>query len=89
MAKHVLSWIVSVAASRLTVMPPLRLITAFPTPGGPTSEGVFDPSLYRVSDEMIKALLPVAIVCAVSLLGMAVWSLVTQVHLRLRGGRGA
>jgi hypothetical protein len=70
-------------------MPPLRLITDFPAPGGPTSEGVFDPSLYRVSDEMIEALLPVAIVYAVSLLSTAVWLLVAGAMLRSKDSHDA
>ncbi len=63
-----------------------QIVTNLAIPGGPAWEGDIDPSLYRVYGDMIAALLPVAIVCAVSLLCTAVWLLAAGAHLRSGGG---
>jgi hypothetical protein len=45
-------------------------------------QGAADPSLYGVYGDMIEALLPVVIICAVSLLGTAVWLLAAGAYPR-------
>jgi hypothetical protein len=67
----------------------LSLRMDFPIPGGPAWEGAVDPFLNRVYGDMTEALLPVATVCAVSLLCMTVWLLAVGAHLRSGGGHGA
>jgi hypothetical protein len=52
-------------------------------------EGIVDPSLSRVRGDMIEALLPVVIVCVVSLLGTAVWLLATGARLGSRDSHAA
>jgi hypothetical protein len=89
MAKHVLFWMVSIATSSTTAMSSSPPITDFPLPGGPAWRGVVDASPYRVYGDMVEALLPVAIVCAVCLLCTAVWLLVAGAHLRSKGGHNA
>lgn len=74
------------AASSTTAMSPLPLMTDFPIPGSPTWQGAVDPSLYGVYGDMIQALLPIVIVCAVSLLCTAVWLLAAGAQLRSGGG---
>ena len=86
---HMRFWMVSVAAISTSAMSPLPLIMDFPLPGGHAWEGAVDPSLYRLYGDMIEAVLPVAIVCAVSLLGTAVWLLAAGAHLRPASSRAA
>jgi hypothetical protein len=66
-----------------------KIVTSLVIPGGPAGEGAVDPSLYRVYGDMIEGLLPVAIVCVVSLLGTAVWLLAAGAHLRSGSGHAA
>jgi len=89
MAKHVSFTIASVAAGSTTAMSPLSWITDFPLPGGPAWEGPDDLFLHGVYGDMIEALLPVAIVCAVSVLCTGVWLLAAGAHLRSGDGRAA
>ena len=84
MAKHVLFWMVSIATSSTTAMSSLPLITDFPLPGGPAWEGNVEPSLDRIYGGIIEALLPVAIVCAVSLLCTGVWLLAAGAYPQRR-----
>jgi len=87
MVLNVLFAIASAAASSTTATSPLSLIPELPISGSPVWEGTVDPSLYRVYCDMIEALLPVAIVCAVSLLCTAVWLLAAGTHLRSEDAR--
>lgn len=66
-----------------------KIVTSSPIPGGLAWEGAVDPSLYRIYGDMIEALLPVGIVCAVSLLCTAVWLLAAGAHLRSRDSHAA
>ena len=59
-----------------------KVVANFPIPGGPAWEGAVDPSLYRVYGDTIEGLLPVAIICGVSLVCTAVWLLAAGAHLR-------
>ncbi len=65
------------------------LITDLPIPSNSPGEATVDPSLHGVYGDRIVALLPVAIVCAVSLLGTAVWLLTAGAYLRSGGGHTA
>jgi len=67
----------------------LLLRVDLPIPGSAASECPVDPSLYRIYDNTVEALLPVALVCAVSLPGMVAWLLAVGVHLRPDAGRRA
>ena len=89
MAKHVSFTIASVAAGSTMAMSPLSWITDFSLPGSPAWEGAVDLSFHSIYGDMIEALLPVAIVCAVSLLWTAVWLLAAGAHLRSRDSHAA
>jgi hypothetical protein len=53
-----------------------------PIPISPLWQDAADPSLYGVYGDVIEAVLPVVIVCAISLLSTALWLLATATHLR-------
>ncbi len=58
-------------------------------PISPLWQGAADPSAYGGYAGVIEALLPVVIICAVSLLGTAVWLVATGAHLRSSAGHRA
>jgi hypothetical protein len=62
-------------AGAINVVAAPKIVTSFPIPSSSPWQGADDPSLHGVYGDMIEALLPVAIVCVVSLLCMAVWLL--------------
>ena len=66
-----------------------KVVTNFPIPSGPAWEGAVDLSLDRIYGDTIEALLPVAIICAVSLVCTAVWLLAAGAHLRSGGSHAA
>jgi len=84
-----LFWMVSVAASRTAARSPLPPITDSPIAQGPSWEGAVGLPFDGVYANMIAALLPVAIICVISLLGTAVWLLAAGAHLRSRGSQAA
>lgn len=65
------------------------LIMDLPIPSSSAWEATVDPSLHGVYADMMEALLPVATVCAVSLLGTAVWLLAAGACLRSGCGHTA
>jgi hypothetical protein len=87
--KHVLFWVASLAAGGTAAIPLPPLITDSPILQGPAWEGVVNLSFPGIQADMIEALLPVAIVCAVSLLCTAMWLSATGAHLRSRDSRTA
>ena len=58
------------------------IITNYPLPSSSAWQGADDPSLYGIYGDMIEALLPVAIVCVVSLLCTVVWLLAAGAYPR-------
>jgi len=60
----------------------LSLIIDSPTPSNFAWEGTVDLSLFTIHGDVSEALLIVGIICAVSLLGTAVWLLAGGAHLR-------
>jgi hypothetical protein len=67
----------------------IQIIPNSPIPISPLWQSAADPFRYGVYGDMIEALLPVAIVCAISLLGTAVWLLAVGTHLRSGDARRA
>jgi hypothetical protein len=59
------------------------------SPGSPTWGGSTDLSPFGIYGDVTEALLPVAMVCAVSLLGTAAWLLAVGAHLRSGVSHGA
>jgi hypothetical protein len=78
-----------VLAGSIQVVAAPRIVTTSPVPGDPAWEGAVGLSLDGVYGDMIEALLPVAIICAVSLVCTAVWLLAAGVHLRSRDSHPA
>ena len=60
----------------------LSLMVDSPTPSNFAWEGTVDLSPYGLYGAITEAVLPVGIICAVSLLGTAVWLLAAGAHLR-------
>ncbi len=87
--KHVRFWAASLAASATAAILPLPLITDFPIPRNPAWESVVNLSFPGIHADMIEALLPVAIICAVSLLGTTVWLLAAGARLWSRDSHAA
>jgi len=76
-------------AGAINVAAAPKIVTNSPVPGGPAWEGAVDLSMHRMYGDTIEALLPVAVVCAVSLLCTAMWLLAAGAHLRSGGGHAA
>jgi hypothetical protein len=61
-------------------------VTIFPISSSSAGQSTDEPFLDGIYSDVIEALLPVAILCATSLLCIAVWLLVVGAYLRSRGG---
>jgi hypothetical protein len=72
-------------AGAINVVAAPKIVTNFPIPSSSPWQGADDPSLHGVYGDMIEALLPVAIVCVVSLLCTAVWLLAAGAYPQRRG----
>ena len=67
----------------------LSLMVDSPTPSNFAWEGTVDLSLFTVYGDMIEGVVPVAIICAISLLCTALWLVAVRTHLRSADSRGA
>jgi hypothetical protein len=72
-------------AGAINVVAAPKIVTNFPIPSSSPWQGADDPFLHGVYGDMIEVLLPVAIVCVVSLLCTAVWLLAAGVYPQRRG----
>ncbi len=64
-------------------------IAGFPISANPTWEGSIYLSSFRIYGDVTEALLPVAMVCAASLLSTGMWLLAVGTHLRSGDARYA
>ncbi len=71
-------------AGAINVVAAPLLVTDFPSPGGAAWESAVGPSLYGVYADVVEALLPVAIVCALCLLCTALWLLSAGAYFKRR-----
>ncbi len=71
-------------AGAMNVAAAPMIVTNSSISGGPAWEGAVGPSMYGVYGDVVEALLPVAIVCALSLLCMAVWLIAAGAYRQKR-----
>ncbi len=71
-------------AGAMNVVGAPTIVTNSSISGGPAWEGAVGPSMYGVYGDLVEALLPVAIVCALSLLCTALWLVAAGTYLQRR-----